>query len=124
MNAKKLRETGEKLLNKDKNDELIKDLEEDINHYCGDYGTLEHQVEYTFYKILLILKELNVCDIDEKEHNNEFKIWKDERHQLLDYKSRCEKAIEYINERKNLNWYADGVFVEELLNILNGGNEE
>lgn len=38
--------------------ELIKDLEEDINHYCGDYGTLEHQVEYTFYKILLILKEL------------------------------------------------------------------
>lgn len=38
-------------------------------------------------------------------------------------KSRNEKAIEYIEERKNLNWYADGVFVYELLNILNGGDE-
>ena len=40
------------------------------------------------------------------------------------YKSRCKKAIEYIEERKNLNWYADGVFVDELLNILNGGEED
>lgn len=39
-------------------------------------------------------------------------------------KSRCEEAIEYIEERKNLNWYADGVFVDELLNILNGGEKD
>ena len=39
------------------------------------------------------------------------------------YKSRNEKAIEYIKERKDLNWYADGVFVYELLNILEGGDE-
>lgn len=39
------------------------------------------------------------------------------------YKQRNEKAIEYIEERKNLNWYADGVFVYELLNILQGGDE-
>lgn len=43
--------------------------------------------------------------------------------ELQDYKQRNEKAIEYIEERKNLNWYADGVFVYELLNILNGGDE-
>lgn len=33
---------------------------------------------------------------------------------------RIDKAIEYIEERKKLNWYADGVFVYELLNILQG----
>lgn len=37
--------------------------------------------------------------------------------------NRNEKAIEYIKERKNLNWYADGVFVYELLNILKGDDE-
>ena len=34
------------------------------------------------------------------------------------------KAIEYIEERKKLNWYADGVFVYELLNILQGVDKE
>lgn len=48
----------------------------------------------------------------------------DEEDNLIDYKSRNEKAIRYIEERKNLNWYADGVFVYELLNILNGSDEE
>lgn len=62
------------------------------------------------------LKEL--CDKYEEEHSTEFKIWKDERHQLLDYKSRNEKAIEYINTHYlNAN-------ESELLNILNGGVEE
>ena len=42
------------------------------------------------------LKEL--CDKYEEEHSTEFKIWKDERHQLLDYKSRNEKAIEIIEK--------------------------
>ena len=42
---------------------------------------------------------------------------------LKDYKQRNEKAVEYIEERKNLNWYAEGVFVYELLNILQGGDE-
>lgn len=42
----------------------------------------------------------------------------------LTYKKRCQLAIEYIEERKTLNWYADGVFVEELLDILKGGNNE
>ena len=41
-----------------------------------------------------------------------------------DYKSRCEKAIEYINKNKHLNWYVESLFTDELLNILNGGDEE
>ena len=40
------------------------------------------------------------------------------------YKQRNKKAIEYIEKRKNLNWYADGVFVYELLNILQGEENE
>lgn len=39
-------------------------------------------------------------------------------------KERIDKAIEYIEERKNLNWYAEGVFVYELLNILQGVDKE
>lgn len=41
-----------------------------------------------------------------------------------DYKSRCEKAIEYINKNKHLNWYVESIFTDDLLNILNGGDEE
>lgn len=37
--------------------------------------------------------------------------------------NRIDKAIEYIEERKKLNWYADGVFVYELLNILQGSDK-
>ena len=44
------------------------------------------------------LKEL--CDKYEEEHSNEFKIWKDERSQLIDYKSRNEKYEKVINEIK------------------------
>lgn len=43
---------------------------------------------------------------------------KDELEELIN------KAIEYIEKRKNLNWYADGVFVYELLNILQGVDKE
>lgn len=38
---------------------LIKQLEKDINYYCGDYGTLEKGVQETFEKILEILKVMN-----------------------------------------------------------------
>lgn len=56
------------------------------------------------------LKEL--CDKYEEEHRTTFEYWK----QLVkeDYKSRCEKAIEYINTHYlNAN-------EPELLNILQG----
>lgn len=42
----------------------------------------------------------------------------------IELSSRNSKAREYIEERKNLNWYADGVFVYELLNILQGSDKE
>lgn len=38
---------------------LIKDLEKNIDNYCGDYGTLEHRLEETLEKILNILKIIN-----------------------------------------------------------------
>ena len=41
---------------------LIKDLEENIDNYCGDYGTLEHRLEDTLYKILNILKVISGSD--------------------------------------------------------------
>lgn len=41
-----------------------------------------------------------------------------------DYKSRCEKAIEYINKNKHLNWYVESIFTDELENILNGGDKQ
>lgn len=43
---------------------------------------------------------------------------------FYDEAKKVDKAIEYIEERKKLNWYADGVFVYELLNILQGVDEE
>ena len=60
--------------------------------------------------------------------------WKNKRFALKDFiketlkeiednKKRIDKAIEYTEERKHLNWYADGVFVDELLNILRGEDE-
>lgn len=39
-------------------------------------------------------------------------------------KKIIEQAIDYIEKRKNLNWYAEGVFVYELLNILQGDDKE
>lgn len=40
-------------------DILIKDIETNIDSYCGDYGTLEYGVQQTFEKILIILKVMN-----------------------------------------------------------------
>lgn len=44
-----------------------------------------------------------------------------------DYKSRCEKAIEYIEDNTYKSYetdYMDLTGIKELLNILNGGDEE
>ena len=50
---------------------------------------------------------------------------------IKDYKSRCEKAIEYINKNILINFgkvgfktdTVAGIVVDNLLNILNGGDE-
>ena len=93
------------------------------------------------------LKEL--CDKYEEEHSTTFQIWKynkdtykEENERLTqgvtlltnelidmtkakeDYKSRNEKAIEYINKYKNQNWYIESRFTEELLNVLQGVDKE
>ena len=41
---------------------LIKELEKDIDNYCGDYGTLEGRLEETLWLILDILKYLRGSD--------------------------------------------------------------
>lgn len=41
---------------------LIKELEKDIDNYCGDYGTLESRLEETLWLILDILKDLRGSD--------------------------------------------------------------
>lgn len=41
---------------------LIKELEKDIDNYCGDYGTLEERLENTLYRILVILKRISGSD--------------------------------------------------------------
>lgn len=46
-------------MNKKLLDILIKNLEKDIDKYCGDYGSLEHGIEGTLYQILNILKVMN-----------------------------------------------------------------
>ena len=46
-------------MNKELLNVLIKKLEENINGYCGDYGTLEHQLEITLNQILNIIKVMN-----------------------------------------------------------------
>ena len=59
------------------------------------------------------LKEL--CNKYEEEDSSEFKIWKNERQQLRDYKSKNEEAIEYINKTQMPEGYKN-----ELLNLLKG----
>lgn len=41
---------------------LIKELEKDIDNYCGDYGTLEGRLETTLSRILVIIKRISGSD--------------------------------------------------------------
>ena len=81
------------------------------------------------------LKEL--CNKYEEEHNTTFQEWQQQNerlkfkidswqsysHELEDYKSRCEKAIELINNTTiNCEGIAEDLLVD-VLNILQGGDE-
>ena len=46
-------------MNKELLNILIKRLEENINGYCGDYGTLDSRLEDTLTQILNIIKVMN-----------------------------------------------------------------
>ena len=39
-------------------EDKLKKLQENVERYCGDYGTLESRLEETLWLILYILKEL------------------------------------------------------------------
>lgn len=53
--------------------------------------------------------------------NNYDRQQKDIQLELIDYKSRCEKAIQYMNNDKS-NDHAD--LIEDLLNILQNGSDD
>lgn len=91
--------------------------ENEYNNYCNE--ELRKKITNLEYKNERLeednkrLKEL--CDKYEEEHSTTFNYWK----QLIkeDYKSRCEKAIEYIKD--NLYYCVDNDNTN-LLNILKG----
>ena len=64
------------------------------------------------------LKEL--CDKYEEEHANEFQCWKRDRKELLELRSRIDKAIEYIKEKARNNCWIDQYEANDLINILQG----
>lgn len=79
------------------------------------------------------LKEL--CDKYEEEHKTAFKLWTMKMEEMpnyeefVDYKSRNEKAVEYIKNTIFWGIYEDTPMCEvkygdELLNILTGGDKE
>lgn len=45
-------------------------------------------------------------------------------HELEKYKSRIEKAVEYVEEAKEQDFMWTPIFMKELLNILNGRSDE
>ena len=57
MNKELIKSIDEKMLN-----EAFEKLEENINNYCGDYGTLESRLEETLWLILDVLKRLRDSD--------------------------------------------------------------
>ena len=75
-----------------------------------------------------MIKEL--CDKYEKEHNNEFQCWKKDRKELLDKRSRINKAIELIKDEglyeEDTNTFCGEIYssLPELLNILQGVDKE
>ena len=56
--------------------------------------------------------------------NNYDRQQKDIQLELIDYKSRCEKAVEYIEKHSNSFSVLDTISNGTLLNILNGRSDE
>ena len=56
---------------------LIKELEKDIDNYCGDYGTLEGRLENTLYRILVIIKRISGGNKEWIEKNKDVKVFKE-----------------------------------------------
>ena len=59
-----------------------------------------------------------------EHYNTAIKYSHEIEDKYIDYKSRCEKAIEFIENFKYGMPYTEWVKKEELLNILNGGDDK
>ncbi len=107
-------------------------LEQENEHLRTQVNTYENPDDYTLFYMWLDakakdkMKQLQEENKGLKEENILLKASEPMSKLAEDYgyKSRCEKAIEYINKNKHLNWYVESIFTDELLNILNGGDEE
>ena len=109
----------------------VKLNEEKINQ-LKDYITNLQTIEREYSAILSENAELQQENQEMKtntiptlEHNIDALV--DEVDELQDYKSRCEKAIEYLNGNKHTCNYVDiynyALREEDLLNILQNGSD-
>ena len=108
------------------------------NQLLKDYDELQQEHEKWWAIIKDYERDLhdlwNKNNELEEKHSNEFQCWKRDRKELLDKRARIEKAVEYINYCDDLSVINDYSFNEkpviekiakkELLNILNGRNDE
>lgn len=105
--------------NKEKENDMILTLRNDFYDDYADY------LEFIFWDILNNFDNIKKENEKIRKMNmHEHKYGSDMEEKYLIEKNKNDRAIEYIEERKTLNWYADGVFVEELLNILNDRSDE
>ena len=144
MNAKKFRETGERLLNNNMSEEINKygsikeiieillrelkdgtfsDCDEEFQYICYDYinnlqkenEELKNQNTKLYKKDIKIINELKEELEATQEKWNKDKQWSECRtKEWLEYKSRNEKAIEYIQNNKLYTFKYDD---EELFEI-------
>ena len=96
--------------------------------YITNLQTIEQQYSAILSENAELKNELEnkITNLQEKYkrlRNDYGRLMQDNAY-TLELEQRIDKAIEYIEERKTLNWYADGIFVWELLNILQGEDNE
>ena len=87
-------------------------------YYINKANKLTNKIKFSVFEYNKMTQCLS-SEIDRLEENIDYY-----RKGYIELYDRIEEAIEYIEERKNLNWYAEGVFVYELLNILQGVDKE
>jgi len=68
---------------------------------------------------IYVLDEANIIEyIDELEKVKEEYIKSLDKLDVLD--NRIDKAIEYIEKNKHLNWYVESCYISDLLKLLKG----
>lgn len=107
--------------------ELIKECNELLN---DDFFTLDN-IDITRHELTLLLDYITNLQqkIKHYEETQTFGDYVKEVNLLVDYKTRCEKAIEFINQNEiQITYHELGLqwmnVKDDLLNILNGRSDE